>query len=78
MKQLAATFCRKALAAMQDSGPAERADHLEFAADILDSHALDEMAVAARRAAQDLRNAEASQLKFQALLLSAINQNIVP
>lgn len=78
MKQLAAAFCSKALAAMQDSGPAERADHLEFAADILGAHDLDEMAGAARRAAQDLRNAEASQLKFQSLLLSAINQNKVP
>lgn len=78
MKSLAAQFCQRALHGIEQLPAAERADHLEFAADVLGTYDLREMSQAAKAAAADLRNAEASQLKFQALLSSAINQNIVP
>lgn len=73
MKKLAAQFCYHALRGAADLSPGERADYYDFAAKVLAAHDMTDMARAAKAASEDLRNAEASQLQFHALLSSAHN-----
>ncbi len=67
MKQLPLNFVSRALNGIDQLPPQERADHYDFAASVLAaSHP--SQAAAAARAAQDLREAESSQLIFKSLL----------
>lgn len=73
MKNLIVQFCQRALSETRDLSAGERADYYDLAADILRLYDMTSMTQAARIAARDLREAEASQLQFQALLSSAQN-----
>ncbi len=72
MKNPAITFVQRALSHPDPLAPAERADLLDIAASMLILSA-PALAHSARELSEDLRDAEASQLKFQALLSAAHN-----
>jgi len=72
MKNIALAFCQRALSNSDPLSNAERADHLDFACTVLMSFDA-KIGLSARELAENLRNAEASQLKFQALLSAAHN-----
>jgi len=73
MKQLTADFCQRALASTAGLSAGERADYFDFAQSIFHLMGMHQMAKAAADVAHDLREAEASQLNFQALLSSVQN-----
>lgn len=68
MELLVTSFVSRALRDAAELPPAERADHYDYAADLLQRHGLTEAATAATTAATALREAEAAQLSFQARL----------
>jgi hypothetical protein len=77
MKSLVPWFCQLALANAASLPPRERADLYECAAEMLLRYEYIDKAAAANTAAQDLRDAEASQSHFEALLSAAVDMNKV-
>lgn len=77
MKTLSPLFCQLALSQSNELPSRERADLYEYAAYILNSDGYPDQASAAAMAAKDLRNADAAQTHFDALLSNAVNQNKV-
>lgn len=77
MKNLAINFCARALSNSADIPSALRADLYDYAADLLDNAKLHAESEAARATALDLRNAEAAQARFEALLSAARELNSV-
>lgn len=77
MKTLCLQFCARALDGATTLPTAERADFFDLAGDILEQAGLPSHATAARTAATDLRNAEAAQARFDALLNAALDMNSV-
>lgn len=75
MKQLASIFCQRALEDTQDLPPAERADLYAFAAHVLSLADCKVEADAAQCLANDLRNTDAAQRRFDELLSAAIKVN---
>lgn len=78
MKLIASLFCQHALSSAEGLSSAERADFLDFAGSVLMHADCPIQAEAAKTAAADLRNADAAQARFEALLSAAIDTNIVP
>jgi hypothetical protein len=77
MKTLAPIFCQLALSNSTEMPSRERADLYEYAAWLLNTADYPDQASAAAMAAKDLRNADAAQTHFDALLSNAIHQNKV-
>jgi hypothetical protein len=77
MTSLTPLFCQLAITQAASLPSAERADLYEYAAHALNSDGYPEYASAAAMAAKDLRNADAAQSHFEALLSAACNQNKV-
>lgn len=75
MKQLAPIFCQRALEGTQDLPPAERADLYAFASHVLSLAECKVEAEAAHCLANDLRNTEAAQRRFDELLSAAAKVN---
>ncbi len=71
METIAIAFVGRAMRGAEHLPAAERADHLDFAASILDRHHCQEHAKAARDAAHALREAEAAQGTFIGLLAAS-------
>lgn len=79
MKDMTPIFCSLALDAAQSKGlpTREKADLYDYAAHSLNQDGYPELASAALLAAKDLRNAEAAQSHFDALISSALEVNKV-
>jgi len=77
MKSIAPLFCQMALSQVSDLNGSERADLYDFAGEVLRFAGCHDHAEAAKTAATDIRNAEAAQTRFVALLSAAIEMNPV-
>ena len=77
MKRLTPIFCHLALGRLSELPSAERADALDYAASLLIRDGFADQGTAAASAAKDIRNADAAQTHFEALLSAAIDQNKV-
>ena len=77
MKALTPLFCKLAMDQAGQLPSRERADLYEYAAYVLNSEGYPDYASAAAMAAKDLRNADAAQSLFDALLSAACDQNKV-
>lgn len=75
MTDLTPTFCSLALASMSDLPPADKADVYDYAARLLRVDGYPDEAAAAKDAAQGIRDAEAAQTLFTALLSRARKMN---
>ena len=75
MKQLAPIFCRRALDGAHALPPSERADLYAFASHVLAVADYKAEAEAASDLANDLRNTEANQMRFDGLLSAAVKVN---
>ena len=71
MNDLALAFCESALSNVEAMNPAERADFFEFAAGVLARAKYTTEAAAAHGAARALREEEARQLIFRAVMDAA-------
>lgn len=77
MSDLTPLFCQLAMAQAASLPSSERADLYDYAAQDLASHGYLAQADAARDAARDIRNANAAQFHFNALLSAALEVNKV-
>lgn len=75
MRNLTPLFCKLAMERAASLPSCDRADLYEFAAQLFNMDGYPEYASAASLAAKDLRNAEAAQTHFEALLSSACDEN---
>lgn len=71
MENIAIAFVCRAMRGSETLPAAERADHLDFAASILERHHCTDHAKTARDAAHALREAEAAQGTFIRLLAAS-------
>lgn len=77
MRTLTPLFCKLAMDSAASLPSHDRADLYEHAAQLLNIDGYPEYASAASLAAKDLRNAEAAQTHFEALLSAACEGNKV-
>lgn len=77
MRDLTPLFCQLALAQASSLPSSERADLYDYAAQELARHGYPAQSEAAHSAARDIRNANAAQSHFDALLSAALDVNKV-
>jgi hypothetical protein len=77
MKTLTPLFCKLAIDQAASLPSPTRADLYDHAAKLLNIDGYPEFASAASLAAKDLRNADAAQTHFEALLCAACDENKV-